>query len=136
MEWLDPDAEDLLENGVMRCKGCGAEFTGIKGWDLAMREGVNVDIDYLRQIRESRLIDEAVESAIQYNEQFDLNDMDTANDLYAEFSNPDDRQRINNISTVVWQVICGLIEHEELKHLDQAKLFHAIFAQVEIAHWG
>jgi len=34
MTWLDPDREDLLDNGIMECDDteCGAQFIGIAGW--------------------------------------------------------------------------------------------------------
>jgi hypothetical protein len=37
MRWNDPDAENLLEEGTMRCRNCGAEFRGIIGWLEAKR---------------------------------------------------------------------------------------------------
>lgn len=36
MKWIDPDMEDLLEEGIMKCENCGAEFTGIPGWMKAI----------------------------------------------------------------------------------------------------
>lgn len=39
LEWQgDLDAEDLLENGIMKCKTCGAEFKGIPGWKQAWED--------------------------------------------------------------------------------------------------
>ena len=37
MTWLDPDREDLLDNGIMECDDteCGAQFIGIAGWRAA-----------------------------------------------------------------------------------------------------
>jgi hypothetical protein len=34
MKWVNPDQEDLLENGIMKCqkKRCGHEYVGIDGW--------------------------------------------------------------------------------------------------------
>lgn len=32
MKWIDPDISDLLENGIMKCEKCGAEFKGINEW--------------------------------------------------------------------------------------------------------
>ena len=34
MKWLNPDQENLLEEGIMKCqkKKCGREFVGIPGW--------------------------------------------------------------------------------------------------------
>jgi hypothetical protein len=37
MTWLDPEMDRLLEEGIMKCDGCGAEFKGIPGWQRAMR---------------------------------------------------------------------------------------------------
>ena len=36
MTWLDPDMDDLLEEGIMKCNKCQAEFKGIPGWYKAM----------------------------------------------------------------------------------------------------
>ena len=41
MKWLDPLQDDLLENGIMECKGCKAQFKGIVGWMNAI--GFNID---------------------------------------------------------------------------------------------
>jgi uncharacterized protein YbaR (Trm112 family) len=32
MKWLNPDQEDLLDNGIMECKECKAQYKGIPGW--------------------------------------------------------------------------------------------------------
>jgi len=34
LTWLDPDMEDLLDNGIMECDNpkCKAQFIGIPGW--------------------------------------------------------------------------------------------------------
>lgn len=40
MTWLDPDREDLLENGIMECNDseCKEQFVGIAGWQKAWEE--------------------------------------------------------------------------------------------------
>lgn len=40
MKWLDPDQEDLLENGIMECIKCKAQFKGIFGWMQAMAQDI------------------------------------------------------------------------------------------------
>jgi hypothetical protein len=32
MKWVDPDREDLFENGTMKCVKCGKEFKGFPEW--------------------------------------------------------------------------------------------------------
>lgn len=39
MVWLNPDQEDLLENGVMECKKCKAQVIGMPGWINAWKKG-------------------------------------------------------------------------------------------------
>lgn len=35
LKWLDPDMEDVLENGIMECQKCKAQYKGIPGWSKA-----------------------------------------------------------------------------------------------------
>jgi ribosomal protein L37AE/L43A len=36
MKWIDPNLEDLLDEGIMECCKCKAQFKGIPGWVEAM----------------------------------------------------------------------------------------------------
>ncbi len=40
MTWINPEMDDLLENGIMKCKKCGAEFKGMEEWHRQYMIGV------------------------------------------------------------------------------------------------
>jgi uncharacterized protein YbaR (Trm112 family) len=48
LHWIDPDMEDLLESGIMKCHTCKAEYKGIPGWMEA--NGVDME-DYLKKYK-------------------------------------------------------------------------------------
>lgn len=37
MKWVDPDVEELFDEGIMKCDTCGKEYVGFPGWINAMK---------------------------------------------------------------------------------------------------
>ncbi len=49
--WLDPEQEDLLENGIIECKNCDSKFKGIPGWLEATTGEDITEKPYLQKAR-------------------------------------------------------------------------------------
>ena len=45
MIWLDPDMEDLLDNGIMECESCKAQFT-MQGFIDAQTKPIKIYCNY------------------------------------------------------------------------------------------